>query len=143
MKSVQPRLGQIRHHIPGGVEHVVAKGPGDDFVEAVGLQAVFPDNRIPQWCLVGHEFREVEWGLTSLLAFVWLQLDGTAASEIATLSRQIFWLVLPSLVLFLMLPVLLNRGLSFWPSLGFSMLATVAAYFLMLFVLKKFGMVMS
>ena len=81
--------------------------------------------------------------LTSLLAFVWLQLDGTAATEIATLSRQIFWLVLPSLILFLMLPVLLDRGISFWPSLGFSMLATVAAYFLMLFVLKKFGMVMS
>ena len=81
--------------------------------------------------------------LTSLLAFVWLQLDGTAATEIATLSRQIFWLVLPSLILFLMLPVLLDRGLSFWPSLGFSMLATVAAYFVMLFVLKKFGMVLS
>ena len=81
--------------------------------------------------------------LTSLLAFVWLQLDGTAATEIATLSRQIFWLVLPSLILFLMLPVLLNRGISFWPSLGMSMLATVAAYFVMLFVLKQFGMVMS
>ena len=81
--------------------------------------------------------------LTSLLAFVWLQLDGTAASEIATLSRQIFWLVLPSLILFLMLPVLLDRGISFWPSLGMSMLATVGAYFLMLFVLKKFGMVLS
>ena len=81
--------------------------------------------------------------LTSLLAFVWLQLDGTAVTEIATLSRQIFWLVLPSLILFLMLPVLLDRGLNFWHSLGISMLATVGAYFLMLFVLRKFGMVMS
>jgi len=81
--------------------------------------------------------------LTSLLAFVWLHLDGTAATEIGTLSRQIFWLVLPSLILFLLLPVLLERGIAFWPSLGFSMLATVGGYFLMLWALKKFGMVLS
>ena len=81
--------------------------------------------------------------LTSLLAFVWLHLDGTAATEIGTLSRQIFWLVLPSLILFLLLPVLLQRGFAFWPSLGMAMLATVGGYFLMLFVLKKFGMVLS
>ena len=81
--------------------------------------------------------------LTSLLAFVWLHLDGTAATEIGTLSRQIFWLVLPSLILFLLLPVLLERGFAFWPSLGMSMLATIGGYFLMLFVLKKFGMLMS
>ena len=81
--------------------------------------------------------------LTSLLAFVWLYLDGTAATEIATLSRQIFWLVLPSLILFLILPVLLERGLSFWASLGSSVLATLVGYFLMLWALKKFGVVIS
>ena len=81
--------------------------------------------------------------LTSLLAFVWLHLDGTAATEIGTLSRQIFWLVLPSLILFFLLPVLLNRGFAFWPSLGLSMLATVGGYFLMLWALKKFGVVLS
>lgn len=81
--------------------------------------------------------------LTSLLAFIWLHLDGTAATEIGSLSRQIFWLVLPSLILFLLLPVLLDRGLAFWPSLGISMLATVGGYFLMMWALKKFGVVMS
>lgn len=81
--------------------------------------------------------------LTSLLAFVWLHLDGTAASEIGSLSQQIFWLVLPSLILFLLLPVLLARGFAFWPSLGLSMLATVLGYFAMLFVLKKFGVVLA
>ena len=81
--------------------------------------------------------------LTSLLAFVWLHLDGTAATEICTLSRQVFWMVLPSLILFLLLPVLLERGWAFWPSLGISMLASVAGYFFMLWALKKFGVVMS
>jgi hypothetical protein len=50
---------------------------------------------------------------------------------------------LPSLILFLLLPVLLERGLGFWPSMGISMLATIGGYFLMLWALKKFGMVMS
>ena len=45
--------------------------------------------------------------LTSLLAFIWLHMEGTAASEIATLSTQIFWLVLPSLLLFMPRAVML------------------------------------
>ena len=39
--------------------------------------------------------------LTSLLAFVWLHVEGSTPAQIAELSSQIFWLVLPSLVLFL------------------------------------------
>ena len=40
-----------------------------------------------------------------------------------------FWLVLPSLILFLVLPVLLERGLAFLPSPGISTLATVGVIF--------------
>lgn len=54
--------------------------------------------------------------LTSLLAFVWLHIEGTESARIADLSGQIFWLVLPSLVLFLLLPLLLRQGLGFWLS---------------------------
>lgn len=77
--------------------------------------------------------------LTSLLAFVWLYLDTGDVSKVAALSSGIFWLVLPSLVLFIVLPQLLKSGWSFWASLASAMLATLAAYFLMLWVLRKFG----
>ena len=48
--------------------------------------------------------------LTSLLAFVWMRRDGAAPEQIASLSTSIFWLVLPSLVLFLALPALLRAN---------------------------------
>ena len=59
--------------------------------------------------------------LTSLLAFIWLHLEGTAPLQIADLSKQVFWLVLPSLLFFLLLPVLLKEGLGFWLSLSLSL----------------------
>lgn len=48
--------------------------------------------------------------LTSLLAFVWLHVEGSSNASIAELSMQVFWLVLPSLVLFVLLPVLRKFG---------------------------------
>lgn len=77
--------------------------------------------------------------LTSLLAFVWLNLQHTPTEEIAVLSSQIFWLVLPSLVLFLLFPVLLRAGLGFWISLALSMAGTVACYAVLLPLLRRFG----
>ena len=89
--------------------------------------------------------RNTLWGavlaslpLTSLLAFVWLYLDTGNGESVAALSLSIFWLVLPSLLLFLVLPWLIRSGLSFWPSLGAACAATVAAYFVMIWVLQRF-----
>ena len=64
--------------------------------------------------------------LTSLLAFIWLYVDTGALGQITILSRSIFWLVLPSLVLFLALPALLDRGMGFWVSLFLACVATSA-----------------
>jgi hypothetical protein len=77
--------------------------------------------------------------LTSLLAFVWLRLEGSPPAQIGELAGQIFWLVLPSLVLFVMLPVLIRAGVGFWASLGLSMAATVACYGAMLVLLRRLG----
>jgi hypothetical protein len=77
--------------------------------------------------------------LTSLLAFVWMHVEGSDPANIADLSSQIFWLVLPSLVLFMLLPLLLKQGLGFWLSLALSVAATVLCYFVMMPLLRKFG----
>jgi hypothetical protein len=77
--------------------------------------------------------------LTSLLAFVWLYLDSGDLQKISVLSHDIFWLVLPSLVLFIALPLLLRNGLGFWVSLGASCIATAVAYFGMIKILGIFG----
>jgi hypothetical protein len=77
--------------------------------------------------------------LTSLLAFVWLHLENTPSERISDLSSQIFWLVLPSLVLFLLLPVLLKQGLGFWSSFGMSVAATCGSYLALLPLLRRMG----
>ena len=49
-------------------------------------------------------------------------------AQVAALSRSVFWLVLPSLALFLLLPVLLQRGYQFYFSLAASIGATIFVY---------------
>lgn len=77
--------------------------------------------------------------LTSLLAFVWLHLETRDAGRIADLSQSIFWLVLPSLLLLLLLPALLRAGWSFWPSLITSAAATALGYVALAWLLQKAG----
>ena len=77
--------------------------------------------------------------LTSLLAFVWLYLDTGDVQKVATLAGGIFWLVLPSLLLFVLLPILLRLGWGFWLSLAVSSAATALAYVGMIKLLEPFG----
>jgi hypothetical protein len=77
--------------------------------------------------------------LTSLLAFVWLYRDTGEAESVAALAQSILWLVLPSLVLFVSLPLLLRAGWGFWASLTLSCVATAAAYVAMVWVLGRVG----
>jgi hypothetical protein len=75
--------------------------------------------------------------LTSLLAFVWLYVETSDVQKISELSWNIFWLVLPSLALFLVLPLLLKQGWGFWLSLALAALATAACYGIMLLMFKR------
>ncbi|MFH1817416.1 MAG: DUF3147 family protein [Pseudomonadota bacterium] len=77
--------------------------------------------------------------LTSLLAFVWLYLDTGDVQKVAALAGGIFWLVLPSLLLFVLLPILLRLGWGFWASLAVSSTATALAYVGMIRLLSLFG----
>ena len=77
--------------------------------------------------------------LTSLLAFVWIYLETGNTQNVAALSQGIFWLVLASLPLFLILPALLRVGWTFWPSLGLACAVTIGAYFALVWLLTRLG----
>jgi len=77
--------------------------------------------------------------IVSLLAFVWMYIDTKNTAKIAELSQGIFWLVIPSLLFFILFPALLKRHIDFWLSLGLSLTMMVLGYFVMLFLLKKAG----
>ena len=75
--------------------------------------------------------------IVSVLAFIWLYIDTKSAEKISELSTGIFWLVIPSLSLFLVLPILLKSKVNFYLSLFISCVIMTFFYFSMLFILKK------
>ncbi len=77
--------------------------------------------------------------LVSILAFIWLYIDTKDVEEISRLSYGIFWLVIPSLVLFIALPVFLNYGFSFYGSLFIAIVLTIVSYYLMITILQYIG----
>ena len=77
--------------------------------------------------------------LTTLLAIIWMQIESTPSLQIAELVEQVFWLVLPSLLFFLIFPLLLKRGVDFWLSLFLASCTTVTTYLVLLPLLRRFG----
>jgi uncharacterized membrane protein (GlpM family) len=77
--------------------------------------------------------------LISVLAMIWLYVDTRDIERIAALATSVFWLVIPSLVLFISLPLLLRGGVNFPLAMGLAIGLTAIAYFLMVFVLQKTG----
>jgi hypothetical protein len=66
--------------------------------------------------------------LTSLLAIGWLWHDTHDPVRIAAFTTETLWLVLPSLLFFIVLPLALRFGMTFWPSFALAITATVVAY---------------
>lgn len=79
--------------------------------------------------------------LTSLLAFIWLYRDTHDTARISTLSLEIFWLVIPSLALFLALPWFIRLGWSFWWSLLAAMVVTAGSYGILFWLLRRLQIV--
>ena len=77
--------------------------------------------------------------LVSVMAMVWLYIDTKDIENINVLSKSILWMVVPSLALFISLPVLLKSGVNFYISMGISILVTMGCYWLTLAALTKFG----
>ncbi len=77
--------------------------------------------------------------LTSLMAMIWLYADTRDPEKVAALATGIFWLFLPSLVLLLVFPLLLRKGVPFVPSLLIGIALTATSYWAMIKLLQWFG----
>ena len=78
--------------------------------------------------------------VTSILALTWLYRDTGDADEVAKLAWSILWVIIPSLVFFVALPVALKHGATFWPALGIACAATAAAYGIWVLVGRRAGL---
>lgn len=77
--------------------------------------------------------------LVSLLAIIWIYIDTKDIEQISSLSKNIFWLVLPSLVFFIVFPLFLKYQLNFYLSLFSSLFIMFACYLLMIKLLSAFN----
>ena len=77
--------------------------------------------------------------LVSVMAMMWLWHDTKDAVRIADHAQATFWLVLPSLPMFLLLPYLLRNGFMFYAALGLSCLLTIVLYGFMIWAGKFFS----
>ena len=77
--------------------------------------------------------------LSSVLALSWLYSETKDVARVSSMATGIFWALLPSLILFIALPVLLKRGWGYWPALGASCAATAAGYAAYAAALTRFG----
>ena len=77
--------------------------------------------------------------LTSLLAMVWLWRDSGDAERVAELSASTIWFFVPSVPLFIVLPMLLRSGFGFWVSMAIVVAGTLALYALWFWFAPKVG----
>jgi len=75
--------------------------------------------------------------MISILAIIWLYIDSHDTILVAKLSYNIFWLVVPSLLFFIIFPFFLNLRINFYLSFTVSLLLTVLAYFIMIVWVRK------
>mgnify|MGYP000639804735 CR=1 FL=1 len=77
--------------------------------------------------------------LISILAIIWLWNDTGDSERIASHAQATFWYVLPTLPMFLVLPMLLRNGVGFWPALASSCVMTFILYLITVWVVGRFG----
>ena len=78
--------------------------------------------------------------LTSLLAMIWLFRDTHDPERVAELSVSTIWFFVPSVPLFIALPMLIRTGLGFWPSMAIVIAGTLVLYSLMFWGAPKLGL---
>lgn len=78
--------------------------------------------------------------LVSVLGMLWLWNEKPDAANMASHAGATFWFVLPSLPMFLVIPVLLRGGMNFYLSLALGCALTVLLYLLMVWAGPRFGL---
>ena len=78
--------------------------------------------------------------LISVLGMIWMYGEKVETEKIAAHAEGTFWYVLPSLPMFLVIPWMMKKGISFPASLSAGIFLTGILYFLMTRMLAKFGL---
>ena len=77
--------------------------------------------------------------LVSVLSLIWLYIDTKDIESVRNLSNSILWMVIPSITLFISLPILLRSGIGFYLSIFLSIIITIGSYGMTILLLSRFG----
>lgn len=77
--------------------------------------------------------------LVSLMAMMWLYKDSGEAMKVADLAASTFWFFLPSMPMFLLIPMLLRSGWSFAATMVAAVVMTIVLYALMFWAAPRLG----
>ncbi len=78
--------------------------------------------------------------LVSVLGMLWLWRDKPDVPNMAAHVEATFWFVLPSLPMFLLMPLMLRYGISFWATLAIGCTLTILLYLAMVALAPRFGL---
>jgi hypothetical protein len=78
--------------------------------------------------------------LVSVLSMIWLWREGATSEVMARYVGGTFWFFLPSMPMFLIIPALLRRGITFWSALGIGCVVTILLYLGMIAIAARFGL---
>ncbi len=76
--------------------------------------------------------------IISVLSLTWLYEDTKDTAQVADFAESILWLILPSTLLFILLPYLLRQGWSFENSMLTGITATILAYGIGIFLASSY-----
>ena len=77
--------------------------------------------------------------LISVLGMVWLWRDTGDREAVAAYLSSAFWYFLPTIPMFLFMPMMLRHGISFWLTLTVGIAVTILLYVAMNRALAAFG----
>ncbi len=73
------------------------------------------------------------------MAMIWLWHDSGDAGRVADFTQATFWYVLPSLPMYLLVPVMLRHGWGFWMALAVGIVITAVLYVITAALLARVG----
>jgi len=77
--------------------------------------------------------------LVTVMVMIWLYIENQGTEKIANHAYYTFWYVIPTLPMFIVMPVMLRKGINFWLTLAISIVITIACFALTAVISKKFG----
>ena len=77
--------------------------------------------------------------LTSLMTFIWVYWESKDTEKIIDLSNNTMIMIIPSFAFFIILPIMLKFKFNFSISIIISILSTSIAYYIFIYLLKKYG----